>query len=390
MTRPALLLFVLLLTFPARAADPLVPWAGNVTVRPVSPEVADRHTIHAYYVANPESPDGRHVLFFASTHAAGHEGGEIVVRDRATGAERVLARNVTTEDAHRAACQQWVSNGRRVAFHDCRDGVWVVCVVDVATGQETVVARERQLGFASPTADVLPVYGYHWKTTDARDVELVDLTTGKTTTAVTAAATRDKYPDFINKRFGERPMTLFFPVLSPDASRLFYKLATAGDGNFRSKAASTRLGLVVYDLAKRDFLMLRADWGHPAWAADSRTVIEPGGMIIDTNDGASRRIPGPLPKFRGDHPSFSPDQQLVVTDTTMDAFAGDVKHWGIVLRRASDGKLHTIHTADNSRGARSWRVSHPHPAFSADGKRIYFNQSSDGWTRLMVAEPAPN
>ena len=32
-----------------------------------------------------------------------------------------------------------------------------------------------------------------------------------------------------------------------------------------------------------------------------------------------------------------------------------------------------IHRADNTHGARSWRISHPHPVFSPDGKRIYFN-----------------
>ena len=31
-------------------------------------------------------------------------------------------------------------------------------------------------------------------------------------------------------------------------------------------------------------------------------------------------------------------------------------------------------------------VSHPHPAFSPDGKRLYFNVSDGKWTRLHVAE----
>jgi Tol biopolymer transport system component len=41
---------------------------------------------------------------------------------------------------------------------------------------------------------------------------------------------------------------------------------------------------------------------------------------------------------------------------------------------------------DNTKGAKSWRRSHPHPSFSADGKRIYYNVSDGSWTRLMVAE----
>ena len=45
-----------------------------------------------------------------------------------------------------------------------------------------------------------------------------------------------------------------------------------------------------------------------------------------------------------------------------------------------------IHKFVNSHGAKSWRVSHPHPVFSADGKRIYFNVSDGEFTRLFVAE----
>ena len=63
----------------------------------------DHHSIHSYFNASPESPDGRWVLFYASTTANGHDG-EIRVRERATGKETVLARNISCEDAHRAAC----------------------------------------------------------------------------------------------------------------------------------------------------------------------------------------------------------------------------------------------------------------------------------------------
>jgi hypothetical protein len=38
------------------------------------------------------------------------------------------------------------------------------------------------------------------------------------------------------------------------------------------------------------------------------------------------------------------------------------------------------------RGAKSWRVSHPHPVFSADGKRIYYNVNAGEHTQLHVAQ----
>jgi hypothetical protein len=104
---------------PAQSDDPVAPWTHDVRIAPVS-TASGRHTIHTYYVTNPESPDGRRVLFFASAHPAGYVG-DIVVRDRRTGQETVLAESVHTEDAHRAACQQWLAGGRFVAYHEAVD-----------------------------------------------------------------------------------------------------------------------------------------------------------------------------------------------------------------------------------------------------------------------------
>jgi hypothetical protein len=45
-----------------------------------------------------------------------------------------------------------------------------------------------------------------------------------------------------------------------------------------------------------------------------------------------------------------------------------------------------IHRFDGSKGATSWRPSHPHPVFSADGRRVYYNVNDGRWTQLYVAE----
>src|SRR5262245_36856535 len=99
------------------AADtdaPLAPWRAAAKIRPVS-DRPERHTIHAYYLTCPESPDGSRVLFYVSARPDGHHG-DLIVRDRATGKETTVARGIDTEDAHRAACQQWIGKGKRVAY----------------------------------------------------------------------------------------------------------------------------------------------------------------------------------------------------------------------------------------------------------------------------------
>ena len=50
------------------------------------------------------------VLFYASTTPEG-EHGDLVVFDRATGQEKVIAHGINTETRSRAACQRWNGGG---------------------------------------------------------------------------------------------------------------------------------------------------------------------------------------------------------------------------------------------------------------------------------------
>lgn len=359
--------------------DPLAPWRQGVQIQPVSPE-ANGHTIHSYFNTCPESPDGSTVLFFASSARDGHHG-EIRIRDRATGTERTLAKDLYVEDAHRVACQQWVSNGRRVVFHSERDGEWIVSAIDVANGQVRDLARGWLSGWGQPKADIVPLYGPHWNPGPHRDLELLNVETGEIRTVLKAD---DVKPGWLTKAFGDKPASIFFPVLSPDLQRVFFKMAMPAGGDPRSSAASKRLGLVCYHIGEQRFLYDSSRWGHPAWHPDSRTIVETSYHLFDSNTGKSQRLPD-LPAPRGDHPSASPDGKLIVTDTTMDAFGGSAKEWGIIVADARGKDYVVLHKFDNSRGATSWRRSHPHPVFSPDGRRIYFNVSSGDWTQLHVA-----
>lgn len=366
------------------AADLLAPWRSNVRIQVVSPEATDRHTMHSYFNTCPESPDGRSVLFFASKSADGHRG-DVCVRDRATGQERVLARDLYVEDAHRVACQQWLSNGKRVAFHSERDGVWCVTVVDLDTGRERIMTNQQMAGWGQPNGDLLPLYGPHWNPGEHRDLDLLNVATGEKKTVVTMDALKAKYPEWLSKVVGDKPASIFFPILSPDAKRVFFKMATSTGSDPRSKAASARQGLCCYSIEEKRFLYANDRWGHPSWQPDSRYITEMGNLVYDSNDGAMQRLPG-LPPFRGDHPSVSPDGKLRVTDTTLEKFGGKETEWGVVVSDAKGTDYVIIHRFENGRGAASWRRSHPHPVFSADGKRLYYNVSSGQWTQLHVAE----
>jgi Tol biopolymer transport system component len=364
----------------ASAADPLQPWK-NAAVRPVLKD-ADRHSIHTYYVTSPESPDGSRVLLYTSADPAGHKG-DVITVDRTSGAVTVLAKGVVTEDAHRVACQQWVSGGKRVVFHDLRGDEWVVAAVDVATGAERVVVKGRQVGIGSAAGDVVPVVGLHWQADDFADVELLNAATGERETIVTAADVRKAYPELVNELFGDSPVGIYYPILSPDGGRVVFKLAFGKGGDFRSKAASTREGLVCYDVTAKKFLWMQKRWGHPAWSPDSKSVLNVGPTVTDAATGKSTRYTG-FPRFPGSHPSFAPDGKLFTTDAIVEPSTSGL--WSVVIGDLAAGTSETIHRFDNAQGATSWRRSHPHPAFSPDGRRLYFNASDGKWTRLLVAE----
>ncbi|OYW71562.1 MAG: hypothetical protein B7Z37_27435 [Verrucomicrobia bacterium 12-59-8] len=378
--------FLSLMTVHGLAADPVAAWSKDVTIKPVS-AVEGRHTIHTYYLTNPESPDGKWVLFFTSTDPQGHLG-EVRMIERATQKETVLADNVHTEDAHRVACQQWLSGGKGVAFHEVIDKKWRVVVVDVETLKKTIVAEDHQVGFGRPEGDLLPMYGCHWNPGPFRDLEVWDASSGKTTTYAKISEVEAKYGEWLQKEFAGKPCSIFFPVLSPDLKRVFFKVAAGNGGDdYMSSRASHRQGTVVYDFEKAGCIWQRNRWGHPAWTPDSQHIFEAGNISFDIADNPAKytRLKD-VPVLSGTHPSVSPDGTLMVTDGMSKNVGGKGDEWGIQVVDMNGGKWVLLHSFAQNGGAKSWRRNHPHPAFSADGKRIYYNVSDGPFTRLMVAE----
>ncbi|MGI5868903.1 MAG: biopolymer transporter Tol [Kiritimatiellia bacterium] len=366
------------------AAAPVAAWS-NAVIRPVS-TVPNRHSIHTYFNVSPESPDGRYVLFYVSTENNA-EKGDLVVQERATGKETVVARDIFTEDAHRAACQQWMDGGRTIVYHDCRDGRWTVVAINLVTRQSHVLARDRQLGFGAAMGTQAPLYGCHWKPGKHRDLEFVDLRTGAIRTAVKADDVAALQPEWVEKILPEngQPVSIFFPVVSPDGRKVFFKLARgSGEGNFKTSKASIREGKFVYDLTTGRHIRFYPQWGHPSWHPDSKRILEKGNIVFDAKDGQGRRLPAMIPT---DHPSFGPDGSVFVSDgkvTKADyAATGNLV---VTVGSATTEEQARVDLFKSTAGARTWRKSHPHPVFSPDGKRIYYNVNAGPWTELRVAE----
>lgn len=341
---------------------------------------ATAHALHAYFNACPESPDGRLVALFVSPRPDAQVG-DLVVVERATGEARTVAEGIEVEDAHRQACQQWACAGECLVYHELRAGRWIVCVLDLATAERHELCADRQLGFGRPELSVIPLHGPHWAPGEHRHLELLDLRSGRIEVALTVEEVAAGQKAWVRASFGDRPLSIFFPVLSPDGRRVIFKLAAPDSGVFRDPRASTRIGLFAWDLAEHRPLHFRAGWGHPAWHPDARHVFTPPDALIDVRAGSERAV-ADLDPLRGAHPSFAPDGRRLVSD-----FLGEDGRWIVALTDLEAPAWHTLFMPPApGAGTTSWRPPHPHPAVSADGRRVYFNANLGPWCVCHVAE----
>jgi hypothetical protein len=382
-----LTLALLAATLLARAEDdPLAPWRNGVQVHRVAPAY-ERHSIHSYFNTCPESPDGKYVLYYTSATPDG-ETGDIRILERSTGKETTIATDIQCEDAHRAACQQWSNGGKTVVYHHHRDGRWQVVAVDIESGKSKVLAQDRQVAFGSPTGQWAPTYGCHWNPGPHRNLELVNVVTGEVRTAVKVEDLVKEYGDWIQKKFNSTDVTIFFPVMSHDEKKVFFKIAHPRGGNdFRSMAASDRDGKAVYDLEAGRFIRLIEKWGHPSWTPDDKAIFEYGNYATDVVTGKTQRY---APSCISNHPSVSLDGRLFVTDADVtQRYYRNPGDWAVAVGSMAKDDWVILEIFDNTKGAKTWRHNHPHPTLSADGQRVYFNVNSGPWTELRVAECAP-
>jgi hypothetical protein len=275
-----------------------------------------------------------------------------------------------------------------VVYHDVREGRWCIVAIDVSTLKQTVLAWDRQVGFGSSQTPWVPVYGCHWNPGPHRDLELIHVETGEIQKPVTIKDVVEAYSGQVQKIFGTKDISIFFPVMSPDGNKVFFKLSRPGGGtDFRSKNASYRQSKVVYDLANGQFIRFIEKWGHPSWDPSSKAIFEYGNELMDLETGKTKR---PAPSSISNHPSIAPDGRVFVTDADVSKRPfGRPGFWAIAVGSMSADDFVVLTVFDNTQGAKTWRHNHPHPAFSPDGKRIYYNVNDGPWTRLYVAESSP-
>lgn len=128
-------------------------------------------------------------------------------------------------------------------------------------------------------------------------------------------------------------------------------------------------------------------WGHPSWDPTSTNIFEKGNFLEILETGKTIRYAKSAPS---NHPTLAPDGKIFVTDADVaKRDFGKPGDWAIVMADTAADRFVVVHQFDHRGGARSWRGVHPHPAFNADGSRVYYNVNEGEWSRLYVAERAP-
>ena len=86
--------------------------------------------------------------------------------------------------------------------------------------------------------------------------------------------------------------------------------------------------------------------------------------------------------------SISPCGKLFVSDGLTETLGGPPGEWAVLVADVRGNEYEILHRFAGTGGAKSWRVSHPHPVFSTDSRRIYYNVNAGQYTQLYVAELA--
>lgn len=364
---------------------PLEFLVENLQIRLVWKKQEACHSLHSYFNTCPESPDGRLILLFTSDR---HDSlyGDLWLLERENGKTTLLKNNIEVEDAHRQTNQQWVCDGEYVVYMELNNNVWQVVRQDIQTMKSEVLCENRQVGWGQPGLDIVPLYGPHWNPGHHRDLELLNIKTGKIETILTVDELLIEYGDFIRDLFegSINDLSIFFPILSPDGQRIFFKLSVPDDRQFRSDNASRRNGMVIYDCKEKRILGVRKGWGHPSWHPESRHILSKS-FMIDTDTMNETTVPN-YPEEFNSHAVISPDSQLLAMDIANGDLSGKPGHWTIVLSDMN-GNFSRIHTSPAAgHGSTCWRQTHPHPIFNEQSNRLYFNVNEGEWTRLYLAE----
>jgi hypothetical protein len=337
-----------------------------------------RAAIHSYFDLCPESPDGARVVYFQFDDSVPGPGG-VVVAQRDGSEPRVIASGIAGH-AHTGAYQQWVGDNAIAYASGEQDGGGSV-VVTLSDG----AAHECRhwIRMYSPASGVGLSYGRRGDSGEPA-VSRVDWRSGDTRWLFDRSDALAMHP-LRERRLQREPITFKHTKWAPDGQRFFCVLSN--EPYIWSHPGELRIKSLYLANADGSGLRYLTEFGHhPMWGQDSACVyyFERDGasqsLVVHPLDGAAPRVI--LAGIAGVHATLSPDQRRVVTDIFGWPEPG---RGAVVLYEVADGRRVTLAEFELPDTTHQTGC-HPHPVWSRDAGRVYFNAPTDGRPHVWAVE----
>lgn len=353
---------------------------SNYRITRLTPE--DVPAIHTYFDLFPESPDETRIVYYRFFDRPPGPG-QVVVASR--DGNVLCAIDVPWGSAHTAVEQQWVDDdhiayrlfdptGSETVVHSLADGSsrrlpGLVRMFSPVNGTG-LSASTNTVDLTAPPTE--------------KSVSLTDFMTGDMRRLFTDADILAIHP--LGGTFtGEEEMIFKHTKWAPDGKVFFFVFANEPHHRLTGKGAPIKSVFVAN--ADGSGVRYLTEFGHhPGWDPGSAFIYSwdrlPGGgqaLAVHPRDGSpSDRV---LACGPGVHSSLNPDGRRLVTDAPNWPERGR----GALLMYTDGGPheiLATFKTPDTSHET----GCHPHPIWSRNGTRVYFNASEAGIAHLYALD----
>lgn len=333
---------------------------------------AGEDAVISYFHQFPDSPDGKTLVF---TIFRPDNKMDIVVKDLTT-KQFFTINTINGIQRHVGAHPIWIDN-ETLAYDSNADNI--IYIHNIYSGRIDQYEGSQLSDYSAVNHKIL--FKSKGKKYEDKHVYLLDLKTKAISSLINIEAVKHLTEE-IDTKIPVEGWNFDHPYWSPDANKIMFQIKA----KIKSKKGITKKREAYYLFANSDGSNIRFVGPKPMhiqwWGNESIFGFETGNNEhrLNRHDLYGKIIEHDI-AGHGNHGTVSPDRQWIVTDTWYQSDPIKVLLYkkGEVLPR----KI-LFQQPRKVQGKDFWDVhSHIHPAFSRDGRRVYFNgMAKDGLSKV--------